>query len=89
MVLAEARRLEEVAHRNEDELKLLALEQRGSGGHQDQQDVEDPNIRAEIMQLKQRMLGTDQELQKTNHTLRYTTTYMVGKRTELTYLEPI
>ena len=71
MVLAEARRLEEVAHRNEDELKLLALEQRGSGGHQDQQDVEDPNIRAEIMQLKQRMLGTDQELQKTNHTLRY------------------
>jgi len=70
MVLAEARRLEEVAHRNEDELKLLALEQRGSGGHQDQLDVEDPNIRAEIMQLKQRMLGTDQELQKTNHTLR-------------------
>ena len=88
MVLAEARRLEEVAHRNEDELKLLASEQRGSGGHQDQQDVEDPNIRAEIMQLKQRMLGTDQELQKTNHTLRYTTIY-VGKRTELTDLESI
>ena len=34
-------------------------------------DLEDPNIRAEIMQLKQRLAGTDQELQKTNHTLRY------------------
>ena len=62
MVLVEARRLEEVAHRNEDELRLLALE-RG--------DEEDPNIRAEIMQLKQRLVGTDQELQKTNQTLRY------------------
>jgi len=61
MVLVEARRLEEVAHRNEDELRLLALE-RG--------DEEDPNIRAEIMQLKQRLVGTDQELQKTNQTLR-------------------
>ena len=80
MVLAEARRLEEVAHRNEDELRLLAMEQNrgqsGGGGNglhggQDQLDVEDPNIRAEIMQLKQRLAGTDQELQKTNHTLRY------------------
>ena len=62
MVLAEARRLEEVAHRNEDELRLLAIE-RG--------DEDDPNIRAEIMQLKQRLAGTDQELQKTNQTLRY------------------
>jgi len=77
MVLAEARRLEEVAHRNEDELRLLAMEQNrgqsgGNGLHggQDQLDVEDPNIRAEIMQLKQRLAGTDQELQKTNHTLR-------------------
>jgi len=61
MVLAEARRLEEVAHRNEDELRLLAIE-RG--------DEDDPNIRAEIMQLKQRLAGTDQELQKTNQTLR-------------------
>ena len=79
MVLAEARRLEEVAHRNEDELRLLAMEQNrgqsgGNGLHggQDQLDVEDPNIRAEIMQLKQRLAGTDQELQKTNRTLRYT-----------------
>lgn len=80
MVLAEARRLEEVAHRNEDELRLLAMEQnRGQSGSsglyggQDQQsqlETEDPNIRAEIMQLKQRLAGTDQELQKTNHTLR-------------------
>ena len=65
MVLAEARRLEEVAHRNEDELRLLAIE-RG--------DEDDPNIRAEIMQLKQRLAGTDQELQKTNQTLRYACT---------------
>ena len=74
MVLAEARRLEEVAHRNEDELRLLAMEQRGhsgsGGGHPEQQEVEDPNIRSEIMQLHQRLAGTDQELQKTNHTLR-------------------
>jgi len=63
MVLAEARRLEEAAHRNEDELRQLALE-RGDA------DQEDPNIRAEIMQLKNRLAGTDQELQKTNHTLR-------------------
>ena len=68
MVLAEARRLEEVAHRNEDELRLLAMEQRGSNSILEQE--EDPNIRAEIMQLKQRLAGTDQELQKTNHTLR-------------------
>merc|ERR1711899_55324 len=50
--------------------------QRGGGGGnglhggQDQLDQEDPNIRAEIMQLKNRLAGTDQELQKTNHTLR-------------------
>ena len=62
MVLAEARRLEEVAHRNEDELRLLAMER--------YEDQEDPNIRAEIMQLKHRLAGTDQELQKTNQTLR-------------------
>ena len=76
--MSEARRLEEVAHRNEDELRLLAMEQNrgqsGSGLHggQDQLLLEavDPNITAEIMQLKQRLAGTDQELQKTNHTLR-------------------
>ena len=50
-------------NRNEDELRQLALE-RGDA------DQEDPNIRAEIMQLKNRLAGTDQELQKTNHTLR-------------------
>lgn len=68
MVLAEARRLEEVAHRNEDELRLLALEQRSNPSSVI--DEEDPNIRAEIMQLKHRLAGTDQELQKTNQTLR-------------------
>jgi len=91
MVLAEARRLEEVAYRNEDELRQLAMEQsRGNNGpHQassaalalvtgagaaagllpvDHED--DPNIRTEIMQLKHRLAGTDQELQKTNQTLR-------------------
>ena len=70
MVLAEARRLEEVAHRNEDELRLLAIE-RG--------DEDDPNIRAEIMQLKQRLAGTDQELQKTNQTLRYTNFFSLNQ----------
>ena len=73
MVLAEARRLEEVAHRNEDELRQLVLEQsrNGLGGQGVEQAEEDPNLRAEIMQLKQRLAGTDQELQKTNQTLRY------------------
>ena len=72
MVLAEARRLEEVAHRNEDELRQLVLEQsrNGLGGQGLEQAEEDPNLRAEIMQLKQRLAGTDQELQKTNQTLR-------------------
>lgn len=76
MVLAEARRLEEVAHRNEDELRLLAMEQRSTYNPSASNataivDEEDPNIRAEIMQLKHRLAGTDQELQKTNQTLRY------------------
>ena len=75
MVLAEARRLEEAAHRNEDELRQLVLEQQrgatgAAGGVPADMLEEDPNLRAEIMQLKQRLAGTDQELQKTNQTLR-------------------
>ena len=73
MVLAEARRLEEAAHRNEDELRQLVLEQQrgATGAGVVPADMEeDPNLRAEIMQLKQRLAGTDQELQKTNQTLR-------------------
>ena len=74
MVLQEARRLEEIAHRNEDELRLLALEQQRNSNLSNEllqlQAEEDPNIRAEIMQLKQRLAGTDTELQKTNQTLR-------------------
>ena len=74
MVLAEARRLEEAAHRNEDELRQLVLEQQrgATGAGVVPADMEeDPNLRAEIMQLKQRLAGTDQELQKTNQTLRW------------------
>ena len=71
MVLAEAHRLEEMAHRNEDELRLLALEQRGPTPYDlAAMAEEDPNIRAEILQLKHRLAGTDQELQKTNQTLK-------------------
>jgi len=72
MVLAEARRLEEAAHRNEDELRQLVLEQRGNQTPSENllESSEDPNLRAEIMQLKHRLAGTDQELQKTNLTLR-------------------
>lgn len=72
MVLAEARRLEEIAHGNEDELRLLAMEQRGPtpANLTENFESEDPNIRAEILQLKQRLAGTDTELQKTNQTLR-------------------
>ena len=33
-------------------------------------ECEDVEIRNEISQLKQRLAGTDQELQRTNHTLR-------------------
>ena len=74
MVLAEARRLEEAAHRNEDELRQLVLEQRGNQTPSENllESSEDPNLRAEIMQLKHRLAGTDQELHKTNLTLRYT-----------------
>ena len=77
MVLAEARRLEEAAHRNEDELRQLVLEQRGNQTPSENllESSEDPNLRAEIMQLKHRLAGTDQELQKTNLTLRYTTIF--------------
>merc|ERR1719468_860900 len=69
MVLAEARRLEEIAHGNEDELRLLAMEQRGPtpANLTENFESEDPNIRAEILQLKQRLAGTDTELQKTSH----------------------
>ena len=53
---------------NEDEMRLLAAEQnRGVSDNY----AEDPVLRSEIMQLKQRLAGTDNELQKTNHTLRY------------------
>lgn len=69
MVLAEVRRLEDSAQRNDDELRQLAAERNllaDFGGHSE----EDPGIRSEIHQLRQRLAGTDQELQKTNHTLR-------------------
>ena len=87
MVLAEARRLEEAAHRNEDELRQLVLEQRGNQTPSENllESSEDPNLRAEIMQLKHRLAGTDQELQKTNLTLRYTTTHY----SESPYFVPI
>ncbi len=65
LVLSEVRRLEEVAHRNDEELQ----------DHQHQQQMQqlssdDMVIKSEISQLRQRLAGTDQELQKTNMTLR-------------------
>ena len=47
------------------------MEQRGNQTSENLVESEDPNLRAEIMQLKHRLAGTDQELQKTNLTLRY------------------
>lgn len=64
LVLSEVRRLEELSARNDDELKFLNSERA-------QMETEaDSNIRSEIMQLKQRLAGTDVELQRTNTTLR-------------------
>jgi len=40
-------------------------------------DCDDVEIRNEISQLKQRLAGTDQELQRTNHTLRFEFRYLI------------
>ena len=58
---------------NDDELRQLSVEQARLQPNPDYA-PEDPVIRSEIMQLKHRLAGTDQELQKTNHTLRYSGT---------------
>jgi hypothetical protein len=71
VVLSEVRRLEDVAHRNEEELTVLSSENRHSRLQQgDHQMAQDDCIQSEISQLKARLVGTDQELQKTNSTLR-------------------
>ncbi len=72
LVLSEVRRLEEVAQRNDDELGSLKEHHH----HQQQQQLQqltsdDMVIKSEISQLRQRLAGTDQELQKTNMTLRF------------------
>jgi hypothetical protein len=67
LVLSEVKRLEEVAQRNEDELGVLCVLEGPGGGGGGKDDV---LIKSEISQLKQRLAGTDHELQKTNHTLR-------------------
>lgn len=64
LVLSEVRRLEELSQRNDDELKFLNSERA------QMESETDTNIRSEIMQLKQRLAGTDVELQRTNTTLR-------------------
>lgn len=64
LVLSEVRRLEELSQRNDDELKFLNSERA------QMESEADTNIRSEIMQLKQRLAGTDVELQRTNTTLR-------------------
>ena len=62
--------------RNEEELRQMTLEQQQHQRQLDQllqlspSEVEDVEIRNEILQLKKRLAGTDQELQRTNHTLR-------------------
>ncbi len=66
LVLSEVRRLEDVAKRNEEELGVLGGSSGGSAAARDGEDV----IKNEISQLRLRLAGTDQELQKTNVTLR-------------------
>ncbi len=71
LVMSEVRRLEEVAHRNEEELgrhqqQLTAVSTAGSNSSSGTDEV----IKSEISQLRQRLAGTDQELHKTNVTLR-------------------
>jgi len=88
MVLNEVRRLEEAALRNDEELRQMSLEQQQQSiPIQDSDDIE---IRNEISQLKLRLSGTDQELQRTNHTLRLET---FGKKTfqhvEINYLSDL
>ena len=61
LVMSEVRRLEEVALRNEDELGALSQASRLT---------DDVVIQGEISELRQRLVGTDHELQKTNSTLR-------------------
>ncbi|CAB4062697.1 RASSF7_8 [Lepeophtheirus salmonis] len=76
VVVSEVRRLEEVSQRNENELCHLGLDAGGnasntnSAGGAPSLFKEDAAIRDEISQLKQRLAGTDQELQKTNATLK-------------------
>ncbi|XP_071743270.1 uncharacterized protein RASSF8 isoform X2 [Lepeophtheirus salmonis] len=77
VVVSEVRRLEEVSQRNENELCHLGLDAGGnasntnSAGGAPSLFKEDAAIRDEISQLKQRLAGTDQELQKTNATLKH------------------
>lgn len=75
LVLSEVRRLEEVAQRNEDELHVLSVDGNhqliGGGKKLMSNSKDDENlIKSELSHLKQRLAGTDQELQKTNYTLR-------------------
>ncbi len=78
-MISEVRRLEEVSQRNEDELGSLSSSTDGGQQHhqqlqqlqQQQLSPDDAVIKSEISQLRQRLAGTDQELHKTNMTLRY------------------
>ena len=69
--------------RNDDELKFLNSERAqmdsqalmsinsNNSSPSDNDGPVDENIRGEILQLKQRLAGTDLELQRTNTTLRF------------------
>jgi len=72
LVLSEVRRLEEVSRKNEEELDSLASDgnSNNSNGGNGGNGTSDGVIKSEISQLKQRLAGTDQELQRTNVTLR-------------------
>ena len=73
-------------NRNDEELKFLNSERAQMDSQMMAQQISnnsspldvndgpvDENIRGEILQLKQRLAGTDLELQRTNTTLRYVT----------------
>ncbi len=87
-MISEVRRLEEVSQRNEDELGSLSSSTDGGQQHQQQLQQlhqqqqlspDDAVIKSEISQLRQRLAGTDQELHKTNMTLRYLHTFSINK----------